>query len=330
MNTIKKIISILTLVFTTSAFSYSPTLESLFRNGNNIEVGNNTVVANISVIEIDSELNIPINPVEELANKQAFKLLINNEREDYPILTQVNYKGGVISNNSLINFREKSYKNLSGFVPNNENVDAQFFYSTLAMLLNNKSSMLLSVLKKYSAKIKTNIELINKEKTSLLINYKNYLTQIKDDETLELENPLKPDGDDKIAKVSEIKKQSFLEKDPVVKKEKIADDFFWVVKEENIFLKFDEFHRVREIKVKTNMGEIEMIFGKFVIHGAQFEFPEFIWFKDTSGRKYEIKATKLSIFADNIDMQRKRLKRYQKYADENKIIEPQIKPDFIL
>jgi len=321
------------MIVSVNTFAYTPTLESLLRNGNNIDISNNTVVANLTISEIDPQNNLPFKVSSELANKQVLKLIVVNEKEDAPTLTQVNYKGGVISNNTIVGYSEKSFKALTTFMPNNENPDAEIFYATLSMLLNNHGDMLIEVLRKHNANIQTNTILVDKEKLKLLSSYKRYLVNMKDvgkDSVVEFENPLKPLEEEKQEKVSQINKKAFLSLDPLVKKQKIDDEFFWVVENQNIYLKFDNEHRFKEMTLKLENGDVEIILGKFVIHGNQIEFPEFFWIKDQSGRKFEIKAQRLIMFSDNRDQHNKRLKKYRESAEKNKITEPLVKPSFVL
>jgi hypothetical protein len=327
--TVMKLIFILLSFSMNSAFAYTPSLESLLRNGNNIDVGNNTVLANLSILEIDPENNLPLKE-DNIVNKETIKLLILNEKEDYPKLCQVNYKGGVMNSVSLINYKERSFKKLNDVIKNDENVDGQFFYATLSMLLNNNGSMLIEYLKKYNSKIKLNTELVNKNKSRLLKKYKSYLIASRDDEEGKLENPLKPLAEDKKEKVTEIKNANFLDSDPLVKKIKVEDQFFWIIDNNGLYARFDNDHRLRELRVKTGVGEVELVLGKFVIHGSQIEFPEFIWFKSVSGKKYEIKATKVSMFQDTRENHTRRIKRYSKASEENKLVAPEVKLDFIL
>jgi hypothetical protein len=324
-----KLIFVFLICFGNYAFAYTPSLESLLRNGNNIDIGTNTVLANISIVEIDPENNLAIK-TDDIVKKETIKLLILNENEERPKLCQVNYKGGVMSDVSLINYQERDFKKLNQVIRNDENVDGQFFYATLSMLLNNDGSMLIDYLKKYNLKVQKNTELINNDKFKLLKNYKSYLIAARDEEEGNLENPLKPQTDEKKARVSEIKASNFLRADGIIKKVKIEDEFFWIIDNDGLYARFGNDHRLRELRVKTTMGEVELVLGKFVIHGSQIEFPEFIWLKNVNGKKYEIKATKVSMFQDTRENHSRRLKRYSKSAEKNKLTIPEVKLDFVL
>ncbi len=287
------------------------------------------MVANLSIVSIDPETNEPIK-TEEIYQKETVKFLLINENEEIPKLCQVNYAGGVMGNSTLINYEQKRFKKLSDLFSNNENVDGELFYSLMSMLLNNNGKLLIDYLKKTNSKIRSNVELVNRDKLNLLKNYKSYLIAAKEEDAADLENPLKPKAEDKRLRVNEIKASSFLKADPIIKQVKVEDDFFWEVDADNVTARFDSSHRMKELTVKTSLGQIELVLGRFVLFGSQMEFPEFIWFKDLAGRKYEIKATKVSMFQDNSDNHRKRVKRYSKASEENKLTKPEIRPSFLL
>ncbi len=86
---------LLTLAFVLplKAFSYSPSLESLFRNGNNGNIGQNTAMAIFvlrkkqkAATEADPEVN------QSLPMEFTYKLLFSNDSENSR-LTQVRYVG---------------------------------------------------------------------------------------------------------------------------------------------------------------------------------------------------------------------------------------------
>lgn len=326
----KSVIVYFNFLFLGNCFSYVPTLHSLLRNGNNVDISTSTVVANLALIEIDKVTNQPISIENNQPVKSVVKFLVRNENKTEPILTQVNYKDSSMNNSSLVNFQERSFGKASQFVTAEGSPDVEIFYSLLAMLLNNKGSLLLNVFKKYNPHFKLNVELADEEKLDLLKKYKTYLEEKKNNADLGIKNPMKPEGIEERESINKIKKRYFLKKDFLVKRVKYEDQFFWVVQTEKVYIKFDINHRLKELRLTTQMNDIEIVFGRFILHGAQMEFPELIWFTDSLGKKYEIKATKLSMFNDNTDSHKKRLKRYTKLSKKNAITDLSIKPSFLL
>jgi hypothetical protein len=323
----KTILSIFILALSTNIFAYTPTLDSLLRNGNNSEIGNNSVVANLYIKEIKEGVID-----KELINNSVVKFVVFNENEDRPKLLQVDYAGGKVSSNLVIDYKVRDFSRLSKIANNNEKIETQVFYSLMSSLLNNNSRHFLELFTKNNIEVKRNVELLNTDKVSLLGKYRNYLKTLKesDDIPVDLENPLKPTELEDKEKVAEILKQSFLKKDILVKRIKEHNEFYWVVESENLYLKFDKDHRLKMLRLITDMGNIEVICGRFVILGSQLEFPEFIWFKGLSGRKFEITVRSLKFFKDSKENHNKRLKKYNKLKEENNISENENKPSFLL
>jgi hypothetical protein len=323
----KKLLAIITLIISTNIIAYTPTLDSLLRNGNNPEIGNSSVVANLYIKELKEGV-----ADQELVTNSVVKFVIFNENEERPKLIQVDYAGGKVSSNLVIDYKLRDFSRLSSITKNSEEIETQVFYSLMSSLLNNNSNHFLELFNSNSINVKSNIELLNEDKVKLLGQYRNYLKIIKESEEppVDLENPLKPTDVEAKEKVAEVLSQSFLKKDILVKRVKEHNEFYWIVENDNLYIKFDKDHRLKTMKLITDMGNIEVICGRFVILGSQLEFPEFIWLKDLSGKKYEITARSLKLFSDSKENHHKRLKRYKKLREENNISESIIKPNFLL
>ena len=329
VNDLIKFMTIALLVMNNS-FSYHPSLESLLSNGANIEVGNNSVVGNFIIEERKDTMNLMAESEVVLNEKHALKLHLFNENELTPELARVHYKAGVMSNATLVNHDQSMLMNIKKLIGHDENYEAEIFYGLMALLLNNQGKPLLKALKRRGLNLKSNKELLDPEKAELLSRYKKYLVKKKDDPESEIEDPLNPSDPEVKEKVEEILQRSFLTKDTEVKRVKDGKEFFWIVEDENLFLKFNKNHRFRELKIKTSIGQIEVILGRFVLWSGQMQFPEFILFKTVEGRWFEIKPSKIATFPDNRDQYRRRLKKYEKLAEENKILEPHNRPSFML
>lgn len=312
------------------SFGYEPTLESLLRNASNVEVGKNTVVANLNIQEVDPATNQPLALENNQVNQISVKFLVYNENEERPRLTQVEYKGQDFVYGTLFDVKERSFKRLSNIVRNPEAIDAQSFYSLLAMLLNNDGSFMIDLFRQYTTGVKFNQELINPRKLKLLGDYKNYLVAKKQDTEALLENPLKPEAQEQKDKVKEIMQEGFLRKDNLIKRIKHKNKFLWAVDQENLQVKFDTDHRLQHLRLTTTNGSIAMVLGRFLTFGPQFEFPEFVWFTDSSGRKYKITAAKIQFFQDSSSWHQARMEKYEKAKKENNFSEPPFRPDFLL
>lgn len=329
VKTLLKVITIKLLLVNLS-FAYHPTLESLLQNGSNVEIGKNSVVANLVIKDRSLDSMLEVTDQSSLNNLFAIKLHLFNENEENPLMTRVHYKAGVLSPDALVSHHEFKLSNMNKSIGHTENYDAEIFYGLMSYLLNNKGMPLLKALKKMRPAIKPNNELIDPEKIELLGKYKEYLIKKREDKETEVENPLKPADPELRLKVREIMKRPFLVKDPVVKRLKSGKEFFWVVEDENLFMKFDKEHNLLELKVVTALGDIEAVLGKYGVWGSQMVFPEFIMFKTSDQKWFEIKPKKVNMFPDNKSQYEKRLKKYSKHVEENNIVEPQTRPSFLL
>lgn len=316
-----KIFTVTLLLSSLNAVAYIPTFDSLLRNGNNADIANNTVVANLKIKYIPAadseEAKSPI-----LLNN-ALKYVVYNEREDYPKLVQLQYAGGKIARANLHDVKVFPFHNLKSVSRGNENVEQQFFYSILGILINNDSSLMVEFLKKQGLRIQANKELVNKEKLRLLRDYRYYLKQMKESSTVanDLKNPLQPSDPEEREKVNEIMKTPYLGQDSFVKRFKNGDYFNWVVETDQVYASFDYDHRLEEVTLKTNNGELKVTCGRFLVMGSKLEFPEVVTITDFAGNKYEIRAVSLKMFPDNSKRYFERLKRYKKQINENKLSE---------
>ena len=95
-------------------------------------------------------------------------------------------------------------------------------------------------------------------------------------------------------------------------------------------MKFDSDHRMKMIKLITDLGVIEIICSRFVVVGSQLEFPEFIWFKDLSGKKFKISAKSIRLIKDSKENYYKRVQKYKKLKEANNITNNELKPEFVM
>jgi hypothetical protein len=331
---------IMTMMFSLNSFAYQPTVESLFRNGSNADIGNNTVVANILIerMEEDQEAiateessNEEV-PTLKLPKYNAFKLQIFNENEEKPKFIQLDYANETFIKNQIAKVHYKNYLNLQSLGFTEENVEGKIFYATLYSLLNNKGDMLLELLKSLGSEVKTNQELLNMDKITLLNQYKEYLKQkMEDEENEEIKNPLNVEDPEEREKIREILKQKFYLDSPYVQKIKERESFFWHVKEAVFEAKFTDSERhLLSLVINTPNGKVEFTFKDYILFNSTHEFPKEILFKNVLGKTFKITLKKLSIFADTTEKFNKRLNRYETSVKENNIQDALIKPTFML
>ena len=323
-------------------YGFTPTVESLFRNGSNGEIDQKTVAANILIeslvkdesTEVEesqsrgSDLGLNLN----LPKYTSLKLLFFNEGQRHPKLIQLDYIDSSFANNKRVSLHYKNSARLSSLGIMEENIDGRFFYSVMSSLLNNDGSLMVELVKSLGSSIKYNKELINQEKYQLLGRYKKYLEKkIQTNEDQEIKSPLVSEDSDKQSLINEVMKQKFYHESTNVKQLKEGDEFYWVVSDSVITAKFNDKNRhLKFIKLKTPSGNTEMVFRDYILYKSVHEFPREILFKTSLGREFKISLKKLSVFEDSSDQLSRRIQGYKKSIQENNIQKAQLKPPFLL
>lgn len=324
---------LLTFILTYSQLvaAYIPTVESLFRNGNNADIGNQTVVAEFSVERKVTEENASL--LKDIPLKTAYKVLIGNENEDRPRFIQIDYRSGVIADETMNKVNYRNVFSLRAMGLNSEQKEAKIFYSLISSLLNNNSTLLMDFLESEKSVIRKNNELVDKEQLALLNSYRYYLKEKKDESKQDsIPNPLKPESDDLRAKVKDILKRGFLTGSPYIKRSFIKSKFYWEVTTPKLFARFDnDTHQLKKFIWTGDEGKFEVDLHNYILFKGNTEFPEVIYIRDFQGYSYEIKMSKIISFKDNSSSFNARLDRYQDTVRENSNkVEEIIKPAFIL
>lgn len=296
-----------------NAMGYAPTLDSLLRNGENPDVGSNTVLANLKIkIERNGKDTSP------LVETQTLKYLVYNDDAAAPRLLQLEYAANSYKDETLAMLRSFPFKRLSSVSKNIEKTEQRLFYSLLALLLRNDGSMILDLLKAEGFPIKTNRELVNGPKLKLLNSYKYFLMKQKDGDT-DIKNPLRPEDPEARAKVQAVFNSPFIMEDSLVKRHKNGDHFSWVVDTDKMYISFDHNHHLEELSFETNAGKFSVNLGRFLLQGAGMEFPEDIIITTPGELVYTIKLTSLKQFSDNSARQSSRLDEYQSNIKKNNL-----------
>lgn len=327
----QKIFILLIFLMTKSAYAYHPTFDSLLRNSTNVDIGLNTVLVELNIVQNNLKTETESEETQEIiSHDKALKLLVFNENEKYPQLAQVIYKDLNVSKNSMAQLKNIPFYNFNKSLQEGTTVDQQFFYSIIRMLMGNDSSYFMSFFKKHGIPVLENKELRNDEKKRLLESYKDYLVKIKEDESADIENPLKPVSDEKKEEVQKIQAMSFLAKDPMVKRVKKGSQFFWNIDHEKVKAIFNDQHELLELKVMIDGQELSAIFAKYKDYRAGMRMPEFILLKDSTGVEYKISTRRATLFNDNKVQHYKRLGNYKDYIEENNFSDPLNKFSFLL
>lgn len=313
-----------------AANAYKPTVESLFRNGSNGEIGQNTVLANFILKKKLSQAELENQTIKEIPMVFSYKMLFSNEKENAK-LVQTSYLGEGSHERDLIEADYFPVLNYTALRLGEEDVEKKFFYSLMASLVNNQGRLMIQFLNDIGVPALTNQESVDKEQLYFLGQYVAYLKSLEKEEGAEAENPLEPTDPEAAQKIKEVFKRPFLTPSPYVKRTKEGSDFFWVIKAENVFAKFShDDHKLLEMSVKTPNGMIEVKCFNYILYGQEMQFPELVLLKDLNGDEHMLNMKKISSFSDSQERFLNRYGDYKKVLQESPDKEPIIKPPFIL
>lgn len=311
-----KSILFLFLIISNYALSYTPTSESLFRNGSNQDIGNSTVVGALKIEKMVAE-DIELN---NQPTKSAVKILIGNEDPQRRKFIQIDYKDGVVSDLTMnkINYRKNfSLKSLNLLQTNQ--AEAAIFYSLINTLLTNNSDLFVELIKSVETNAQTNKDLIYSEQDSLLRQYKSYISKSASVEAdVEMKSPLYGETPEDRERIKEILNAPYLKKDAKIMRTKEGDNFYWDFVGDKFYARFDgESHKLKKLTLTLPEGKVEVDCYNYILFNASMEFPEVIYFKDLAGQMYEIKMSKIYVIKEKPGTFSRRLKKYEKTLNNN-------------
>ncbi len=321
----KKIAFIL-LTFCLNSFAYIPTVDSMLRNGNNVDTTDKVTYGSVVINRIKSE-DEEIKSAEPA--KSTYKFLFNSDVKGVIDLVQVDYRDGVISNqtiNKVNTFKKFDFQSLKS-----SNLETKAFYSLMRSLMVNKSDMLVSLLGSLDPKIQPNKNKFNKKLQWLLSRYRTYLGKVNNNEDAG-ENPLKPSDPKKLAEVNETLESSFIDENNALKRVFENKKFYLVYESDKVTLRFDnDTHRLLMMRLVGDSYEVEFQLHNYVLLSKDFDFPETIYMRISDQKNYEINVRKIQVLTDDPSDSYNRVERYQKSVEEvsDQVI-TQIKPSFIL
>lgn len=320
----------ITLFSITQLYAYTPTVESLFRNGNNIDIGSNTIIANLKIrkkskpadsLETNSMMSVGF-------PEQLVKFYISNENEKEPKLVQVNFSGTHVKDEEITSVIYRPNYELGKMGFHDENILGKMFYSIMSSVLNNDGKMLVLFLQEQGVPVKLNADLINREKLHLLKRYSEYLKLSETDENLK--NPLKSDDSEKQAEIDNLMRSPFYHPSPFVTKVRDGDEFNWLIKSSNFEAKVsDETRQIKYIKFNSSYGELKFLFDSYLISGSNFEVPKRITVFDGNRDVFEVEITRIQVVDDKNGSYERRFKEFLESKNRNNLQRP-VKPSFLL
>lgn len=318
------------VVFSFAALASLPPVESLLRNGSNREISTNTIALTFKVSQLKSLDENTLKAVE-VSETQEKKSIIGTDEDEF----EAYYKIYFFANNGRYHIVQGVYENsdtkdgkpfdfytkrnfYTQFTGNEaETLDREVFYGALGSLVLNESSGLGNLLRKKSPRFKSNQEVMNGEKFSLLKRYKKYLEDIRKDPSLEnvLVSPLKPEDEEEQKKVDEVLKNEMYNSGDLVKLVKDRSKFFLNVDLGNFTMRYSEDnHHLLEFKSLIGANPIELKFENYILFNGAHHLPKYLSFKDSLGKLYLVQMIQLQHFNSSDNFYRRKVGEFKKSA----------------
>jgi len=327
----KTIASILFL-FSLSAFSYVPTVESLFRHGANPDIIGNAIQITMKVKKISAtpKSEDEVGLVKEGRTEDFYKIFFS-KIGDSTRLAQTRYANNSFSEGSL---EQKNYLASYGafaIKTTPEQIQRGLFFAVLNSIAWNNGSLLVNYLKAAGVPVRLNNELINREKIEYLASYKQYLATVNRDRNARKTeaNPLRPEDSVSREKVDRVMNESMYVDTKQVKLAKDDGTMAWQVSAGNFESVVSYRDRnINRIKFKGASGEFEMHLKNYWLANGTHMMPRFIIVKDLNGETFEVEVTNLRHGTEKDDDVSKRLRKWDDILQGKNFTES--RPAFLL
>lgn len=304
-------------LLTNSAFAYVPTVESLFRNGENPDVSANGISVTFT-LKKNGE------------NDEYYRIFFTKNNSEGLRVAQAKYKDASYSEDSLVH---KYY--LSSFTPYSikplpEQMDRGLFYNSLYSMVFNGGTYLVNYLKSAGAPVKLNSELINRQKVEYLADYKRYLVMIGKDRGAKKSevNPLKPEDPAARDRVERVMNESMYVDTRQSALARVDGDMVWLVtagafegvvsyKKRNIL----------KLHMKTDKGDVEITAKDYWLANGTHSLPRFMMIKNSSGDVFQLEFKNLKHYLEKEEDLVKRLSRWDQILKGKD--HPEVRPTFL-
>lgn len=300
-----------------------PTVEGLFRNGDNPELTGDTVALNVVIEETQAQVesvemvqmqeaqSTDEQPLER-AKQQSFYKLIFSVTKGQPLsLIQVRYTGPQLETNQVIDV--KYFENLERTFAQETSFNRLLTFSLISMHGLNRSTGFNELLKRFARDYKPNSELVNQEKRKLYSRYKQHLS-----EKSEGPSPLAPEDPDQMTVVKEVLKSRFYDNTKKAKLIRTNNEFLWEVNLDTVKAQFSHDKRMlKKMNITNFNGEVQVDVGPYFAANGSFQLPSFILVKHSSGEEAKLSFSGYQDFNSRNKRFSERVTDYEKYLQGN-------------
>ncbi len=280
----------LLLFLSLQCFAYIPTVESLLSNSSNIDIHGYMVEANFKLINLESK------------SPFYFKMMTYKGNQSSAVqYTQVSFneKGfGELNTTEVVKGRSlKNESRLTGL----ENVEKSVFYSILNMLMANNPHHIMKVFKENGASVAANSQLLNREKTGLMSQFRSYFSRLKGKSAASsnIRHPLKHRDEETRKRVNGVYFSNLYKSNDSVSIKKDGRDFIYLVKKGSLEFKVNSKRHMKKIKLDSRVGKIQADFKNYVLVNGSQEFPRRIIFNFAQAGSFALEIIKLNYTKSN-------------------------------
>jgi hypothetical protein len=307
------------LIFSKSVLAYVPSVESIFRHGNNPEVTTNALMlaAKISAVNPFLEKN-----EQQQGESMWVKWVYNITPQGKLKLTQLIYRSAAMTEASLIDktfISELTPQIFAGDSP--EKIERGLLLSLFNSMLINDGSFMVEFLKNRGEPVKLNAEIINQEKRSILSRYKAWLIKKKGGRIERSEeSPLLPLNAVEKEKVESILSSPMYEQSPYISLSRYQGSPAWHVKTENFEgWVSDETRFIRHLGLKSGAFETEIQCRDHILFNGTHSLPRQILIKSQQDIYWQIDIITLKHFSETTTDLLARLRQYDQILQQNRV-----------
>lgn len=303
-----------------SAYGSIPSVEGLFRGGDNPDIAGDTIAVNVFISETQpstSDQQVVQTVVEGdqetlIKVKESFFKLIFSVTPGRPIgLIQVRYSAAGLETNQVA--QVKYIENLEKSFAQEPSFNRLLAYALITMHSLNKSSGFDELLKRFARDYKSNAELLNQDKKRLYTKYKEHLAS-KSEEL----SPLEPESDEEKERVNEILGSRFYDNTGKAKLIRTNNEFLWEVNLDTLKAYFNHDDRLLKKIVMTNFnGEVQVDVGPYFKATGDFKLPSFVLVKHSTGEEAKITFSGYQDFNSGNKRFLDRAEDYEKFTQKN-------------
>lgn len=268
---------LISLLLSAQVFSYTPTVEGLFRNGANHDISKDLIMLQLEASRVD---------LPEM-NKRFIKILFFPEDQNFNVI-QVEYADDSMKENEIL--RVSSSQNFTQLLESS-NALPSLFYSVLSCLVMNRAIEMDQLLKRITPEYQSASSFINEEKLALFNQYKEYLQQ---EDKEELTNPMKPEEPEEKERVEKIKDEPFYRPSFKVSLEREHYTFLWKVDFQSFKALFNhQNHTLKMIEAYLTDQWVKMVFSPHVLFNGVHQLPSTFEIDLAERGKFQLKTLKL-------------------------------------